>query len=310
MDISGGPEIGLGLAAVGRPAYITTTRDADLPDRSVEAMRARTHELLDAAYDAGVRSVDAARSYGRAEEFLASWLSSRDVPDVVVASKWGYTYVGAWQIEAATHEVKDHSVEAFRRQQAETWTLLGDRVVVYQVHSATLDSGALDDARLHAALAELRDTGVVVGVTTSGPRQAEAVRRALSIEVGGQPLFRSVQSTWNLLEPSVGPALREAAGAGCRVIIKEAVANGRLTDVGDAARALASAAAAHDASVDAVAIAAALAQPGVSVVLSGAASVGQLRSNLQALSLSAVDVPSLAEEPGSYWAARSSRPWM
>ena len=202
-----GPAIGIGLAAVGRPAYITTTREADLPDRSVEALRHRTHELLDAAFAAGIRYVDVARSYGRAEEFLASWLAEREVPDVIVASKWGYTYVGEWRLNTSTHEVKDHGVDAFRRQRAESWALLGDRIAVYQVHSATLDSGALDDPLLHAALAELRDTGTLVGLTTSGPRQAEAVRRALEIEVDGRPLFRSVQSTWNLLEPSVGPAL-------------------------------------------------------------------------------------------------------
>jgi hypothetical protein len=38
-------------------------------------MRTRTFSTLDAAYAAGVRYVDAARSYGRAEEFLAGWLA-------------------------------------------------------------------------------------------------------------------------------------------------------------------------------------------------------------------------------------------
>ena len=60
--------IGLGLAAIGRPAYITTNRAADLgPDRSEDAFRERTWQLLDAAYAAGVRYVDVARSYGLAE---------------------------------------------------------------------------------------------------------------------------------------------------------------------------------------------------------------------------------------------------
>lgn len=55
--------IGLGLAAVGRPGYINLGRDEDLgADRSVEALRTRTHELLDAAYAQGVRYFDAARS--------------------------------------------------------------------------------------------------------------------------------------------------------------------------------------------------------------------------------------------------------
>ena len=45
-------------------------------------------EVLDAAYAAGIRYIDAARSYGRAEEFLAAWLAARpDVTDVTIASK-------------------------------------------------------------------------------------------------------------------------------------------------------------------------------------------------------------------------------
>ncbi|MEA2637187.1 MAG: hypothetical protein QOE18_244, partial [Chloroflexota bacterium] len=70
--------IGLGLAATGRPAYITTHRDADFGiDRSEDALRQRTWQLLDAAYAARVRYVDVARSYGSAEAFLSQWFASR-----------------------------------------------------------------------------------------------------------------------------------------------------------------------------------------------------------------------------------------
>ena len=114
--------IGLGLAAVGRPGYINLDRDRDLPaDRSVEAMRERTHELLDAAYAQGVRYFDAARSYGRSEEFLADWLTAHpEADDVVIGSKWGYTYTADWSIDAEAHEVKDHGLATFLRQRAET----------------------------------------------------------------------------------------------------------------------------------------------------------------------------------------------
>ena len=155
----------------------------------------------------------------------------------------------------------------------------------------------------------MRDAGVIVGMTTSGPQQAEAVRRALDVEVDGLPLFGCVQATWNLLEPSVGPALAAAAAAGRGVIVKEAVANGRLTPVGDAATVIGPIAAAHGTTVDALAIAAALAQPGVSVVLSGAASVAQLASNLTAIGVAVPELPNLAEPPEAYWATRSDRPW-
>jgi aryl-alcohol dehydrogenase-like predicted oxidoreductase len=112
----GGPlvsRIGLGLAALGRPAYITGDRGSDLPDRSVAGLEARTFEVLDAAYAGGVRYVDAARSYGRAEEFLASWLADRRHNDVVVGSKWGYRYTGGWRLDGGVQEVKEHSLAMF-----------------------------------------------------------------------------------------------------------------------------------------------------------------------------------------------------
>lgn len=306
--------IGLGLAAIGRPAYITAGRAADLPpERSVDALRERAHALLDAAYAEGVRYVDVARSYGRAEEFLTGWLASRpEATDVVVGSKWGYTYVGGWRLDAELHEVKDHSLAAFERQYAQTRELLGERLDVYQVHSATLDSGILTDTAVHRALARLRDHGTRVGLTVSGPAQAEVIRRALDISVGGARLFGSVQATWNLLEPSAGPALAEAHRAGCTVIVKEAVANGRLTshgDVGGPEGPLGRAAADRGTTPDALALAHVLAQPWAGVVLSGAVTTGQLRSNLAALHQPDAAPDSLAEDPAVYWSARSARAW-
>ncbi|MFD0516582.1 aldo/keto reductase [Paractinoplanes durhamensis] len=269
--LAGTSRIGLGLAAVGRPGYINLGRDVDLPaDRTVEVMRDRAHELLDRAYASGVRYFDVARSYGRAEEFLAGWLGGRpDVADVVVGSKWGYTYTAGWRIDAEKHEVKDHGVATFERQLGETRALLGDRLDLYQVHSVTPDSPALHDVELHAQLADLAAQGVTIGLSASGPGQGAVIRAALGVEVGGRPLFRSVQATWNLLEPSAGPALAEAHDAGCLVIVKEALANGRLA-VGERAPG------------DVAALAAVLAQPWVTIALSGAATTAQLTSNMRA----------------------------
>jgi aryl-alcohol dehydrogenase-like predicted oxidoreductase len=224
--------LGLGLAALGRPGYINLGHDQDTRDgRSVEAMRERACAVLDRAWAAGVRYFDTARSYGRGEEFLGEWLRARApaAETVTIASKWGYTYTADWRIDAERHEVKDHSLAVLRRQWQETQANLGGYLNLYQIHSATLDSGVLDDAAVHAELARLKDAGTLIGLTLSGPNQADVLERALALQVDGVPLFDAVQSTWNLLEPSAGPRLEAAHSAGLAVIIKEALANGRLT---------------------------------------------------------------------------------
>ena len=311
--------VGLGLAALGRPAYIDLGRDADLgADRGVEALERRCHQVLDAAFGAGVRYLDAARSYGRAEAFLASWLQARglDPAEVTVGSKWGYTYVGDWRMDADVHEVKDHSLAALTRQLAESRDLLGGHLDLYQVHSATLDSGVLEDRAVLGALARLRDQGVVVGLSSSGPGQADTIRRALEVTAAGVAPFACVQATWNLLEPSAGPALAEAGAAGWGVIVKEAVANGRLTPHGSgpAAEALGRVAARHGVGVDAVALAAVLANPWADVVLSGAVTTAQLEANLSALQVELdpaelEELAALAEPPERYWRQRAGLSW-
>ncbi|MFE9684728.1 aldo/keto reductase [Streptomyces sp. NPDC006285] len=307
--------LGLGLAAIGRPGYINLGRDRDLgADRSVEALRARTHELLDAAYAQGVRYFDAARSYGRSEEFLAGWLSARpEIDDIVVGSKWGYTYTADWRTDAEAHEIKDHGLATYERQRAESAALLGDRLDLYQIHSVTPESPALTDKGLHAALAEAAARGTAVGFSTSGPAQADAIRAALAVTVDSEPLFRTVQATYNVLDTSAGPALAEAHDAGLTVIIKEGMANGRLAGphAPAAVRAVAEEA---GLGADAVALAFVLRRPWAGVVLSGAATTDQLASNLHAAVIDLDDeqaarLDTLAEEPAAYWVKRGQLPW-
>ncbi|HSF87607.1 MAG TPA: aldo/keto reductase [Acidimicrobiia bacterium] len=299
--------LGLGLAALGRPGYINLGHGEDLVDRSVGAMEAHAHRMLDAAYRMGITYVDAARSYGRAEEFLATWLEATK-PDITVGSKWGYTYTAGWRVDAEQHEVKDHGVAAFERQIVESQHVLGDALRLYQIHSATPETGVLEDAAVLSRLSRLREDGIAVGLSTSGPHQSTVIRQAIAVVVDGVPLFDAVQATWNLLETSAAPALREAADAGMGVIVKEAVANGRLTARNEHVSGLLPGAVAPDS----LAIAAALMQPWCHVVLSGAATIDQLHSNATALAIEqewVADLPDLAEPPGEYWARRRALPW-
>ncbi|EOD68228.1 aldo/keto reductase [Amycolatopsis vancoresmycina] len=305
--------VALGLAALGRPAYINLGSEGALPPvRDVASMRAATFAVLDDAYAAGVRHVDVARSYGRSEEFLAGWFAERGHTGVEVSSKWGYAYVGDWRLDADVHEVKEHSAARFAAQWAETLALLADRVGLYQVHSLTVDSPLFTDEPLLEALAELSANGVAVGFSTSGPAQAAAIERAFALEVAGRPVFSAVQSTWNVLEPSAGTALAAAHAAGNRVLVKETLANGRL--VVEAPAAVREIAAAHGTGPDAVAVAAVLANGWVDRAVIGPASPAQLASNLRAttVELTAAEraaLAGLAEEPGAYWRHRSSLAW-
>jgi aryl-alcohol dehydrogenase-like predicted oxidoreductase len=315
--------IGLGIAALGRPGYINLGHADDLArDYDVQAMEQRAYEVLDAAWDSGIRYFDAARSYGLGEKFLGRWLKSRAISteSVTVGSKWGYTYTANWKIEAQAHEVKEHSLATLERQWPESRALLNGYLKLYQIHSATKESGVLENQDVLQKLAQLKSEGTYVGLTLSGPNQGETLRRAIEITVDGSRLFDSVQATWNLLEPSAGPALVQAKAAGLGVIIKEAMANGRLTDRNQESgfaqklAVLQAEARKLETSIDALVLAACLRQPFVDIVLSGATSVDQLLSNVQACRLKVDDetaarLAELVEPAETYWATRSRLAW-
>ncbi|MFI0453817.1 aldo/keto reductase [Actinomadura sp. 6N118] len=307
--MNGAERLAIGLAAVGRPAYINLGRTAELPaERTVDDMRQTTWDVLDAAYAAQIRWVDTARSYGRAEEFLGEWLAERGHTDITVSSKWGYAYVGEWRMDAPVHEIKEHSLERFEVQYGETRRFLGKHLALHQVHSLTTDSPLFGDRALQAALAGLAAEGVRVGFSTSGPRQGDTVLKAFELEVDGQQVFTAVQSTWNLLEPSAAGALRQAHDdAGALVLVKEALANGKLAV--QPPEEIKRVADLHEVGADAVALAAALRQAWADRVLLGAVSPAQLRSNLAALSLGEDELNELATPPERYWAQRSALPW-
>jgi aryl-alcohol dehydrogenase-like predicted oxidoreductase len=178
----------------------------------------------------------------------------------------------------------------------------------------------LENGEVLDRLGELKREGVKIGLTVTGPRQAETIVRAMAVERGGERLFDCVQATWNLLERSANSALAEAHRQGMGTIVKEALANGRLTErnhdpaFASKRRVLEDVARRFEASLDALALAAVLAEPWADVVLSGAATVAQLRSNVGTLAVrldkgTREELRALCEEPEGYWATRSRLPW-
>jgi aryl-alcohol dehydrogenase-like predicted oxidoreductase len=97
------------------------------------------------------------------------------------------------------------------------------------------------------------------------------------------------------------------------VIVKEALANGRLAATGGG-QPLARVARERGVTPDAIALAAVLDQPWVDVVLSGAVSADQLHSNLRALDVVVDDsllsrLAALLEPAEQYWSERSQLAW-
>lgn len=332
------PRFGLGMAALGRPGYINLSRThvfdntksdmSDVQRRSVESMQSKANEVMETLMTECAKRgdvlpwFDCARSYGLSEKFVGDFLRSRSVKpdDVVVSSKWGYTYVADWRVEleaGAPHEVKDHSVDNFLKQIKETKEQVGEYVNVYQVHSATFESGILTDERVHQALASCkRDDGWSIGLSVSGPNQDEILREAMKIRApDGTRLFDSVQCTYNLLEQRPGKALLEARNEGMDVIVKEGMANGRVLNneaVKDYAKKT-------NWSADGLALACILAQPFEPRVLSGSVTPGQLSSNFEAVTIAETlksDSDLLDEimkncvmDSEQYWKDRSALAW-
>lgn len=308
--------IGLGLAALGRPGYINLGHSQDLHSVDKKEMEQQAHVVLNTAYQQGIRYFDAARSYGNAEAFLSSWLTGFEPYDVVVGSKWGYTYTADWQVDAKQHEVKEHSRENLEKQLSESISLLGSYLSLYQIHSATLESGVLDNQEVLAKLFEIKGRGIKIGLSLSGVKQRETLEKALRVEQGGSRLFDAVQATYNMLETSPGKTLELAHREGMGIIIKEALANGRLTErnqspnFADKLLRLRRYAEHYGATLDAFALAFILQQPWVDVVLSGATTGEQLASNVKALDVpTMLDLEDFSESPESYWTQRSRLAW-
>lgn len=313
-------KIGLGLAALGRPEYINVRSHLDV-DKSIEAYRSNAFKVMDFAYENGIRHFDTAASYGKGEQFLLEWNKKHAYKDVKLSSKWGYSYVANWKIGfKGQHEIKEHSLSKLQEQWRSAQKLL-PALNTYQIHSATFESGVLENIEVLEALQRIKEaTGVKIGLSVSGAYQSEILEAAFGIKVNEKELFDSFQATFNILEQSSFMILKKLMQHKKNVIIKEGLANGRLLEnhnylhYKDLYRLLKRFADKYEVGIDAIALRFVMDFLGPQLVLSGASTVRQLKENMLArnfvLNKSELsELKSFSSDPNQYWAERSLLLW-
>ncbi len=219
--------LGLGTAAIGRPQYINI-RHEQIDPVSLDDFRKKGWFVLEHAYNQGIRYFDTAPGYGLAEGLLIDWIKTKDDPTIQVATKWGYTYTANFDPNAIQHEIKEHSLPKLNEQWEISRKLL-PYLKIYQIHSATFESGILENEVVLERLLELKNEyEIEIGITTTGINQVDVIKRALDIQVKGVQLFDSFQVTYNILDQSISDITKILKEQSKKVIIKEALANGRL----------------------------------------------------------------------------------
>lgn len=279
-------KIGLGTAAIGRPQYINI-RNQQTELFSLEVFREKGIQVLEAAYEQGIRYFDTAPGYGLAEQLLIDWVQTKNDASIEVATKWGYAYVANFDPDATVHEVKDHSLKQLIKQWEVSKKLLPN-LSTLQIHSATFETSVLENEAVLQKLAHLKSKfGIKIGLTTTGDNQTALLKKAVAITIDNDPLFEVFQITYNILDQSLLEVLDLINNGHNRIVIKEALANGRVFPNSNYPIyknlyiALAEFAEKHKVGIDAIALQFCVQTVHPFIVLSGASQTDQIKQNLK-----------------------------
>jgi len=311
--------LGLGTAALGRPQYINV-RQKNSDTSNLETFRKHSFSVLEEAYHLGIRYFDTAPGYGLAEELLLEWLQTKDDKTIEVATKWGYTYTANFEINATVHEVKEHSLSKLKEQWNFSKQLL-PYLKVYQIHSATIETGVLENRAVLEQLAFLKKKyHLKIGLTTTGTNQISVIKKALDVSVDGEQLFDLFQVTYNFLEQSLQEISAELILQNKSIVIKEAMANGRIfrnekyPHYAEMYSVLENLSEKYNVGLDAISLKYCEQTIANSLVLSGASNSKQLKENLKmnSFSLTNEDIKNLNSvktSPELYWSERKQLQW-
>lgn len=319
MASNGNQKLGLGTAAIGRPHYINIRQEKN-QTLDLEVFKTQGFQVLEKAYQQGIRYFDTAPGYGMAEKLLLEWLLTKEDPTIEIGTKWGYTYVANFDVNAKVHEIKEHSLDKLNEQWQISKAFL-PHLNLYQIHSATFDSGVLNNEAVLNRLAFLKNEyDIEIGITTTGANQIEVIKRALDIAVEDQQLFDAFQVTYNVLDQSLDAVQQELRLQNKRIIVKEALANGRLFRNNSFPNyyglyvVLEQLAKTYQVGVDAIALKFCQQTIDHSMVLSGVSNTQHLESNLKVKSFNLSDeniqvLKDFKIETTNYWNERKQLNW-
>ncbi len=307
-------QLGFGTAAIGRPMYINIRSKKNTPF-NLDTFKSDGLAILEQAYQSGIRYFDTAPGYGMSEDLLIEWLNSKNDSSIEIATKWGYEYTANFDPLATNHEVKEHSLRMLQKQWKNSQKLLS-HLTTYQIHSATFDTGVLENQDILNELTRLKlEFGLKIGLTTSGENQTEVLAKALEND-----LFEVFQVTYNVFDQSLRPFLETHDLSGKRIIIKEGLANGRVfrnknfNHYDTAFSLLENLANKYRTGIDAIALQFCAQTIVAYSVLSGASLEDQLNQNLKALDVELTvdeinELKALAVLPQDYWNERKKMEW-
>lgn len=310
--------IGLGTAAIGRPLYINIREKQDNGVFDKAKFIEKGKQLLSQAYQKGIRHFDTAPGYGIAEQILIEWIAETNPSGISVSTKWGYSYVADFDPNAKVHEIKEHSLNNLNTQWSYSSKLL-PYLTIYQIHSATLESGVLDNEDVLNRLLELKEKhNIEIGLSSSGVNQNEIIEKALATLVNGKELFDSFQITYNVFDQSLSQISTKLKNK--KIIIKEALANGRIfknnkyPHYQNHYKLLEALAFKYQVGLDAIALRFCEDSIKPYSTLSGVNEVEHLKTNVQALTFTLSEkelneIKELSVKPEDYWQERKQLEW-
>src|ERR1700761_7149135 len=172
-------------------------------------------KILNAVLDSGINFIDTSNDYGRSEEFIGKYLSSRR-NEFVLATKCGCTVVHKDENTDDTPHIWTKE-NPFRGLHESLERMKTDYVDVMQLHNPSVEQTESGD--LVAALQEMKEQGKVrfIGISSTEPHLETYVNWGV---------FDVFQIPYSALERQHEAGIQHAADSGAGVIVRGGVARG------------------------------------------------------------------------------------